>query len=540
VPDAPEANQRAAASAERRRPLSSADNPLVRAVGRVPARVHTKLLVAFVGTAVLVVVIGLLGLRLLGQSNDRVAGLGALQERAFAYGKLQSDALNIRVLLAEDVAGDFYKLNNPAFELPRHDATSVHQAAASALARIGPATSVVALGFVPPPEDARVLGRIRAKTRQLSTVVREIVALDTRGASSVRQIRLHHAAEQLAIDLNQLASELANATTAKTAALIAQNASSYASSRNLFIGVAAGAIVLALLLGFVLSWSLIGPIQRIDSRLAAIASGDFSGHVEVPNRDELGALGANVNRMNDELRRLYRELETTSQHKSEFLANMSHELRTPLNAIIGFSQVLRERMFGEVNEKQAEYLEDILSSGNHLLALINDVLDLSKVEAGQIELEAAPFSLRDALERGVVMVRERAAKDGVAVTVTSDTAVNVVEGDERRIRQVIFNLLSNAVKFTPAGGAVQVSAAHVDGEVRVSVADTGPGIAPEDHERIFEEFQQTEAGIEQREGTGLGLALSKRLVELHGGQIWVDSEPGRGSTFVFTLPARSS
>jgi signal transduction histidine kinase len=299
------------------------------------------------------------------------------------------------------------------------------------------------------------------------------------------------------------------------------------------------AIVLALLLGFLLSWSVIGPIERIDARLAAISSGDFSGHVDVDNRDELGALAANVNRMNDELRRLYSELEETSRHKSEFLASMSHELRTPLNAILGFSQVLREQMFGPVNEKQAEYLDDILSSGNHLLSLINDVLDLSKVEAGQVELEVRPFSLREALERGVVMMRERAMEEGVQVDLAAAPGVDVVEGDERRIKQVIFNLLSNAVKFTPAGGAVDVVAARDNGEVRVSVSDTGPGIAPEDHERIFEKFQQTGAGIEQREGTGLGLALSKRLVELHGGRIWLESEPGRGSTFVFTLPAGS-
>ena len=242
--------------------------------------------------------------------------------------------------------------------------------------------------------------------------------------------------------------------------------------------------------------------------------------------------------MNDELRRLYREVETASQHKSDFLANMSHELRTPLNAIIGFSQVLREGMAGDVNEKQREYLDDILSSGNHLLSLINDVLDLSKVEAGQVELELAPFSLQDALERGVAMVRERATRDGVQVTLAANPELDVVTGDERRIRQVIFNLLSNAVKFTPAGGSVDVSATQVNGEVSVTVADTGPGVGVEDLRRIFEEFQQTEAGIEQGEGTGLGLALSKRLVELHGGRIWVDSELGRGSTFVFTLPTR--
>jgi signal transduction histidine kinase len=196
-------------------------------------------------------------------------------------------------------------------------------------------------------------------------------------------------------------------------------------------------------------------------------------------------------------------------------------------------------MVGGVNEKQAEYLDDILSSGNHLLSLINDVLDLSKVEAGQVELEVEPFSLRDALERGVVMVRDRASQDGVQVELAADPEVDVVDGDERRIKQVIFNLLSNAVKFTPAGGAVDVHAARVNGEVRISVADTGPGIAPGDQERIFEEFQQTVAGLEQREGTGLGLSLSKRLVELHGGRIWLESELGKGSTFVFTLPARS-
>jgi signal transduction histidine kinase len=521
--------------------MSRGDNRLVRAVGRIPARVRTKLLVAFVGTAVLVVVVGLLGLRVLGQANERVARLGALQQRASAYGKLQSDASNVRELLAGNVSSEFYEVNqrNPPRPSPR-EAAVLDKAVANAVALIVPATSAVSLGFVPPAQDQREIRAIGAKSGQLSSVVRKLIHFETADVPREGPARLRSKAEQLASSLNQLATVLANRTTAQTEALIAQNASSYASSRDLFVGVAAGAMVLALLLGFVLSWSLIGPIQRIDARLAAIASGDFSGHVDVPNRDELGALAANVNRMNDELRRLYKELEAASLHKSEFLANMSHELRTPLNAILGFSQVLRERMFGDINAKQEEYLNDILSSGNHLLSLINDVLDLSKVEAGQVELETAPFSLREALEHGVVMVRERATRDGVKIALSTDLDVDAVNGDERRIRQVIFNLLSNAVKFTPAGGAVDVNAGRVNGEVRVSVADTGPGIASEDCERIFEEFQQTEAGIEQREGTGLGLALSKRLVELHGGRIWVESEPGKGSTFVFTLPARAA
>jgi signal transduction histidine kinase len=540
MPEARPAPEQAQPS--RRRPLlARGDTALVRAVGRLPAKVHTKLLIAFVGTAVLVVAVGLLGLRVLGESNDRVARLGALQERALAYGKLESDTRNIRRLLVENPGPDFF-LVNPGI-IPRGRGKSdvaIDQAVRNALLRIGPATRVESLGFVPPAEDRRVLRDIRAKTDRLSAVIGRIIDAASRGASNQEQKPLRTQAHRLATELYHAAGDLASATTAATGALIAQNSSSYQSSRNLFVGVAAGAIVLALLLGFVLSWSVIGPIQRIDARLAAIASGDFAGHVDVPNRDELGALAANVNRMNEELERLYGELEAASEHKSEFLASMSHELRTPLNAIIGFSQVLREEMFGEINEKQAEYLEDILSSGHHLLSLINDVLDLSKIEAGQVELESAPFSLREALERGVVMVRERATEDGVHVLLDADGDVDVVEGDERRVRQVIFNLLSNAVKFTPAGGAVDVSAARVDGEVRIAVADTGPGLAREDHERIFEEFQQTESGVAQREGTGLGLALSKRLVELHGGRIWVESEVGKGSTFTFTLPVRSS
>jgi signal transduction histidine kinase len=198
---------------------------------------------------------------------------------------------------------------------------------------------------------------------------------------------------------------------------------------------------------------------------------------------------------------------------------------------------LDKRLFGELNEKQGEYVEDIRSSGNHLLSLINDVLDLSKVEAGQIELELAPFSLREAVERGVVTVRERASNKGVALAAEIEPEVQIVSGDERRIRQILFNLLSNAVKFTPAGGRIDVSARRVDREIELAVNDTGPGIALEDRDRIFEEFQQTDFGAKQHEGTGLGLALSKRLVELHGGRIWVESEVGVGSRFVFTLPA---
>jgi len=231
-----------------------------------------------------------------------------------------------------------------------------------------------------------------------------------------------------------------------------------------------------------------------------------------------------------------RQLEAASQHKSEFLANMSHELRTPLNAIIGFSEVLAEKMFGEVNAKQAEYLQDILESGRHLLSLINDILDLSKIEAGHMELEPADFDLPSAIDNALTLVRERATRRGITLGSTIDERLGLIRGDERKVKQVLLNLLSNALKFTPEGGRIDVGG-RLDGEVaEVSVADTGVGIAPADQEAVFEEFRQVGAAERKAEGTGLGLALSRKFVELHGGKIWVQSEVGHGSTFTFTLP----
>jgi len=241
--------------------------------------------------------------------------------------------------------------------------------------------------------------------------------------------------------------------------------------------------------------------------------------------------------------RLFREiadksaqLEAASRHKSEFLANMSHELRTPLNAIIGFSEVLVDRMFGELNEKQDEYLKDIYASGQHLLSLINDILDLSKIEAGRMELEASDFDLPSAIDNALTLVRERATRRGITLGHTIDERLGTLRGDERKVKQVLLNLLSNALKFTPEGGRIDVSAAVREGVAEIAVADTGVGIAPEDQEAVFEEFRQVGTADKKVEGTGLGLALSRKFVELHGGRIWVTSAVGVGSTFTFTLP----
>ena len=236
-----------------------------------------------------------------------------------------------------------------------------------------------------------------------------------------------------------------------------------------------------------------------------------------------------------------RQLETANQHKSEFLANMSHELRTPLNAIIGFSEVLIERMFGELNEKQDDYLRDIFSSGKHLLSLINDILDLSKIEAGRMELDLGDFDIGTAIAGALTLVRERAQRHAITLAFSGGTELGSLHADQRKFKQILLNLLSNAVKFTPAGGSVTVRARLQGAALEVAVCDTGSGISPEDQQRLFEEFRQVGANSAGRaEGTGLGLALARRFVELHGGEIRVESALGQGSTFSFSLPLRSA
>ena len=246
-------------------------------------------------------------------------------------------------------------------------------------------------------------------------------------------------------------------------------------------------------------------------------------------------------RLFNEIQEKSLQLELANRHKSEFLSNMSHELRTPLNAIIGFSEVLLERMFGEMNEKQEDYLKDIHSSGQHLLSLINDILDLAKVEAGRMELNLTRFDLPSAIENALVLIRERAMRHGIALSVEVDPQLSELNADERKLKQILLNLLSNAVKFTPEGGRITVSARLTDGMVEIAVSDTGIGIASEDHAAVFEEFKQVGTDYTRKaEGTGLGLALTRKLVKLHGGEMRLESEPGKGSTFAFTLPLNTA
>src|SRR5262249_15518716 len=287
------------------------------------------------------------------------------------------------------------------------------------------------------------------------------------------------------------------------------------------------------------------PLIREDHLIGALAMNRKTPGAFPPETGELlqtfatqSALAIQNARLFREIEQKSRELEAASRHKSEFLANMSHELRTPLNAIIGFSEVLSERMFGELNEKQDEYLKDIYASGTHLLSLINDILDLSKIEAGRMELELTDFDLPAAIDNALMLVRERAGRRSIVLHTSVDARLGQVRADERKVRQVVLNLLSNAIKFTPEGGRIDVRAVPRDGSVEVSVTDTGVGIALEDQEAVFEEFRQVGTADKKVEGTGLGLTLCRKFVELHSGKIWVRSQLGQGRTFPFTVPAR--
>jgi signal transduction histidine kinase/CheY-like chemotaxis protein len=498
---------------------------LVRLVAQLPAPVHVKLLAAFLAIVLLLIVVGADGLWMLSEVNRRAEELVTLHRKIAAYRQLQHDTTAQLYSVASALAVPTEELDDRILE-----------AALRQLNQFG--YDLDRLQFVA-KDEAELLGRIQDDYKRFIQVMQEVVSMIAEGRIASGRELQRIQASPLADRLERLTNELVNRAEAEMVARVEVSFAAYHTARWVLIGFAVGSIGLALVFGYAISWSLIGPVQRMDAQLQQIASGDFSQRIEVPNRDELGTLAANLNRMTAELGRLYHQLEAANRHKSEFLASMSHELRTPLNAIIGFSEVLLERLFGELNEKQEEYLRDILDSGRHLLSLINDILDLSKVEAGRMELELGRFSLPEALENGLTMVRERASRHGIALNLEVDPAVDVIEADERKVKQVIFNLLSNAVKFTPEGGRVGITAELAGEEMRITVWDTGIGIVSEDQGRIFEEFQQV-GGLDgqRREGTGLGLALAKRFVELHGGSLRVESAVRQGSRFTFTLPVR--
>jgi signal transduction histidine kinase len=316
----------------------------------------------------------------------------------------------------------------------------------------------------------------------------------------------------------------------------------------------AAAVLLAVVAAWLLARSMVRPIRALKAGASRIGAGALDERIDLKTGDELEGLAVEFDRMAARLRDSYATLEQrvtdrtreladanarlreATLAKSRFLANMSHELRTPLNSIIGFSELLVQRLAGDLRPKQEEYVRDIADSGRHQLALVNDILDLSKVEAGRIDLERSAFPIEQVAASALALVRAQAVRRWIQLDLSLDPGIDTIVADERKVKQILINLLSNAVKFTPDRGRVHVSIRRRDEAIEIAVADTGKGIAVADQARIFEEFAQARQGGFAQEGTGLGLTLAKRLVELHGGRIAVRSEPGQGSTFTFTLP----
>ncbi len=493
---------------------------LPRLVARVPASVHAKLLAAFLAIVLLLIAVGAAGLQVLSGVNRRTEELGKLQRKIAAYRQLQHDTTAqlysvASALLVPDertLEATLRQLNQFGYDLDR-------------------------LQFVA-KDEVELLGRVREDYDRFIQVVTRVVELIRSGKVAEGQELQTAQAGPLAERLERLTNQLVNKAEADMVASIEASQEAYGASRRVVIGFAVGSIALALVLGYAISWSLIGPVKQMDARLKQIASGDFSQQVQVPNRDELGTLAANLNRMSEELGRLYQQLEAASKHKSQFLASMSHELRTPLNAILGYTELILDGIYGEVPEKIHEVLERLGKSGRHLLGLINAVLDLSKIEAGQLTLALGDYSMKDVVQAVLTGVESLAAEKRLALKTSLPPDLPPAKGDERQITQVLLNLVGNAIKFTEAG-EVRVGVSAADGRFLLSVADTGPGIPEADQQKIFEEFQQAGlSGGRRKGGTGLGLAIAKRMIEMHGGSIWVESKPGEGSTFRFTVPVR--
>jgi signal transduction histidine kinase len=508
---------------------------LVRTVARLRASVHFKLLAAFLLVTLLVAVMGLMSLEIISRvatqseamhhAHDRVTWARQAQHALAMQMSYTAMAL---ILRDEATIGTILRENNRLNTM---------------LARIEDAA---------PAEEREVIQRIRSAQGEVMATVADVanlvrdgkidqaMELQLKGGYPLFQ-RVEGLVEQV-VGLEETSMDRLRAATVRA-------------NRHAFYlmgGFVAASALLALLLGFVFSWSFILPVREAHGFLDRVASGDFTTTITVDNRDEFGALAARMNSMSAELHRLYEEQRTAarqlealntqlaraSQAKSEFLANMSHELRTPMNAILGFTEMILDGIYGDVPAEVRGPIEDVRTCGQQLLRLINDVLDLSKIEAGRMELSLGDYSVQEVVETARTSLRALAEEKGLELTAQVQPDVPVAHGDGKRIAQCLINLVGNALKFTRQGRVA--IRAHLDGDdVVYSVEDTGIGIPADQLDQIFGEFRQVDASISREfGGTGLGLSITKTFVELHGGRIWVESEPGRGSTFYFAIPVR--
>ena len=484
------------------------------------ATLRTKLLAAFLVIEMLLISVGVIGLLSLREADQRANQVVALQHKIEAYRQVQHNTLRqlhgVSAALAvpneTTLAGALRQINQFGYDLDR-------------------------VSFVAKDEVA-LLDQVREEYARFIAVVSHVIDLIRNGrAAEAKQSELAELGP-LADKLERLTNQLVNRAEADMVAGIDASRQTYARSQMLVAAVALASFVLTLVLGHAISRSVIEPVRIIHDGLNRIAAGDFTQRIKVSNRDELGELAAHVNSTCEELQQLYQSLEEVSRHKSQFLANMSHELRTPLNAILGFSELLLDGIYGEPPDKMRSALERIQRNGRHLLGLINDVLDLSKIEAGHLQLSLADYSVEELVSGVYISVESLAAEKRLALKFTVPPGLPPARGDERRLAQALFNLVGNAIKFTDAG-EVRIEVEANGDSYKFSVQDTGPGIDETDQTKIFQEFQQVDSSITKTKGgAGLGLAIVKRIVEMHGGRIWIESRLGHGARFSFLVPAR--
>jgi signal transduction histidine kinase len=508
---------------------------LVRWVAGIRAPVHAKLLCAFLLIAVLIIAVGGISLEILAamgrhsRSLDEAHGRVHWSQEIEHALALQMHFTTMALVLKDEAAIARILRENNRFN--------------DTLARIEGAA---------PPDERTLIQQIRAAQDDAMGVVADIANLIREGKIAEAMDALVTREDPLYRKIDGLVRQVVALEQQRMASL--REGAAAANRRSLLVmaGFATLAIVLALLFGFVISWSFIIPVQEAHGFLAQVAAGNFGVTVQVANRDEFGALAENMNRMSRELQRLDTEqrraatelrslnerLAEASQAKSEFLASMSHELRTPLNAILGFTELILDDLYGEVPAALREPIGDVQTNARHLLRLINDVLDLSKIEAGRMELAPTDYAVGDVLEMVRSSLRSLASEKGLDFVVSAPPDLPLAHGDGKRITQCLLNLAGNAIKFT-SHGRVEI-AADVHGDtLRYRVSDTGIGVPADQLDNIFAEFRQVDATITREYGgTGLGLSITKKFVELHGGRIWVESEPGKGSTFSLEVPLR--
>jgi signal transduction histidine kinase len=508
---------------------------LVRWVARLKASVHTKLLAGFFIVTLLFIGMGVLSLQTIAKMASQGQLLDEVHERVHWSQQIQHAlALQMNFTAMALLLRDEATVENILRENNRFNNT---------LARIEKAAQ---------PEQVQLIQRIRTAQGEALTTVADIANL-VRDGKVEEAMRLQLNKEYpLYVQIEGLVNQLVQRERQRMDGLRQSVAAANRQTLILMASSAAALILLALLLGFVISWSFILPVQEAHGFLSQVAKGNFATTIDVPNRDEFGALADHMNRMTEELNRLYEsqrraaqqlqslneQLQRASKAKSDFLANMSHELRTPMNAILGFVEMVLDEIYGEVPSHLKEPLTDIQTNGKHLLRLINDVLDLSKIEAGRMELVLADYSVQDVVETVRASLQSLALEKGLGFITTAEDDIPLAYGDGKRITQCLMNLVGNALKFTKRGRvAVWVELRGNDLLYRVS--DTGIGIPKEELENIFTEFQQVDtAATREFTGTGLGLNITKKFVEMHGGRIWVESELGKGSTFFFSIPLR--